>query len=142
MDLDDAVYTIQRYYREKQLLRKVKFIRKKDNLVVTSSIDTTGNIYVWTMSIKSILQFNQIQFKVIDIVNDKDLQMKLKGKQLPAVFMNDYYLGDYKDFMKLVDQQVVQGINEQQYEYKCLYCNDLRENCHCKQHKLFFSKPL
>lgn len=137
-------YHWRRYFIEKIRLKKRGIID-----VIYTSLNFNSNITSHISNTFLILESKKYQFRCYDLMDHKSLAKVIEpfggSENLPAIFINGYYIGSYDQIQELEDMKLINRIINSDYLTECLICHISKMNpeldtCpYCFKEYLFFS---
>lgn len=146
---DLSAYCIQMHWKQ-YAIQKIRNKNKGMIEVIYSSMGGSPNITSKQDRLFVNLDSKRYPYKCYDLMSYKGLKKvveKFGGfESLPAVFINNYYIGSAGHFQELEDLRLTNSIVTKEYQKRCLMCNIIKsdkelDTCpHCYKSYLFFIK--
>lgn len=138
------------YYWRKYYIDQLKKERTGMIDVVYTSLEANPNLSSHQNQVFMILDTKKYPYRCYDLMTYKALSTLINNfggvNKLPAIFINDYYIGSLEEFQELEDKKLIDKIIYKEYNDYCLECHISRNDkndavCpYCYKRYAFFAK--
>jgi glutaredoxin len=147
LSYQDLCAFILQYHWRRHFIHKIK--QEQHGTIDIIYTSTTDNASTRSFQDKTfdILDTKRYKYRCYDINKYTALTRIISEthshEQLPAIFINGYYIGGYTALYELESSQLTQRIINKEYTERCIRCFALRDSntniCeHCKRSYMFF----